>query len=43
MADALGFEPSLAAAEQMPLAEQAATPEDQEVLEGPGDEDEDEQ
>ena len=42
MADALGFEPSLAAAEQMPLAEQAATPEDQEVLEGPGDEDEDE-
>ena len=38
MADALGFEPSLAAAEQMPLAEQAATPEDQEVLEGTGDE-----
>jgi len=38
MADALGFEPSLASAEQMPLAEQAATPEDQEVLEGPGDE-----
>ena len=43
MADALGFEPSLAAAEQMPLAEQAATPEDQEVLEGPGDEDGDEE
>jgi len=40
IADALGFEPSLAGAEQMPLAEQAATPEDQEVLEGPGDEDE---
>ena len=39
MAEALGFEPSLAAAEQMPLAEQAATPEDQYVLEGTGAED----
>jgi hypothetical protein len=34
MADALGFRPCWRPAEQMPLAEQAETPEDQEVLEG---------
>jgi segregation and condensation protein B len=38
MADALGFEPSLASAEQMALVDEPATPEDQQVLAGEDDE-----
>jgi segregation and condensation protein B len=41
MADALGFEPSLAS-EQMALVDEPATAEDQQVLEGPGDDESDE-